>query len=206
MPGPPWLRVALAMLMAVIAVGSVVRIVLTRSRGRKPELESDGLHALMGVAMAGMLLPWLAVLPVVAWQVAFGCAAAWFGWRGLGARRGPGRRLAREEQPGRQRGRRRPGPASMADQPHGAPLAHLVECLAMIFMMHPGAGSAFSGMSQVVALLLALCLVGCLIWVADKVVLARDVAVADGTLTLRLTAGGRIIMGIAMLYMLIQMA
>jgi hypothetical protein len=207
MPGPSWPHVALAALMLLLAVSSTARLIVGWLRGRRPELASGGVHAAMGVAMAGMLLPTLGVLPAAAWAVVFGCAATWFGWRAIGARR----RKVR---------------SGASDAPHDAPLAHVVECLAMIFMLLPSAGlaaggptarRAMTGMTAmarpplagtfgVLALLLALCLAGYVIWAADKLVRARGTAAADGAFTLRFVSGGGIAMSVAMMYMLMQMA
>jgi len=187
MSAPSWLSPALAALMMLIAVGCTARLGLARRRGRRADVESDGLHAAMAVAMAGMLLPAVRVLPWSAWEVAFGGAAAWFAWQALGARR-----LALPSAAGG----------------HRAPLPHLVECVAMFFMFLPLAGrtpAGALGLSQVVALLLALCMVGCAVWATDKMVRAKATP-ADAALTVRLADGGRIAMSLAMLYMLIQMA
>jgi hypothetical protein len=37
-----------------------------------------------GVAMAGMLVPRLDLFPHHGWEVIFGAAAVWFGWRAVG--------------------------------------------------------------------------------------------------------------------------
>jgi Domain of unknown function (DUF5134) len=44
------------------------------------EFDADALHAVMGAAMAGMLVPRLSVLPENAWAVVFGIEAARLGW------------------------------------------------------------------------------------------------------------------------------
>lgn len=74
----------------------------------------------MGIATAGMLEPPLSVLPAVAWQVTFAASAAWFGWKSLLASRAPARVVPR----------------------HGVPLPHLIESLAMIYMLLPGTAAA----------------------------------------------------------------
>lgn len=162
-----WLRAPLAGLMIALAVGCAGRLGLARRRGFRPDFAGDGLHAAMGVAMAGMLLPSLSVLPAAVWATGFGVAVLWFGWQVIGGGR--------------------------------ASLAHLIECVAMVFMLLPATGwapgSAFAGPSAVFALLLALCVVGCAVWTADTLVRGQ-VAVA---------AYSRIAMSLAMWYMLIQM-
>ena len=209
MTGPLWLHAALAILMIVIAVGCAIRLRLVRGG-----FDVNCLHALTGVAMAGMLLPELRVLPAPVWEAVFGLGVAWFGWRTLAVRRtgaGPGGRMA-----------------------GGAPLPHVIECLAMMFMLLPAVddvigrshpfGQAMAGMSgsglvsvaPAVALLLALCLVGYVVWTTDALARTRAgggsagggsaVAVAGGALAPRLTAFSTIAMTLTMGYMLIQMA
>lgn len=181
---PPWLRVALAGLVIAIACGSGLRLGASLRRGRQAEPDADGLHVLMGIAMAGMLEPRLSVLPAVAWPVAFAASAAWFGWKSLLASRAPAGAVSR----------------------YGVPLPHFIESLAMIYMLLAGTAAApgmimagipparLSGLSEIVALLLALSMAGYAIWAAGS------------WTTLRLTAGYRIAMSITMGYMLIQMA
>jgi hypothetical protein len=220
MTGPLWLHAALASLMIVIAADCAIRRGLfrfgifrraeRRLRWRRPEFEADGLHALMGVAMAGMLLPQLRVLPTQVWEAVFSLGVAWFGWRAFAARTA---------------GSRLPGP-------RGAPFAHVIECVAMMFMLLPAvddavggshpisaamAGMSGSGLVSVapaVALLLALCLVGYVVWTTDALASTRAggpaggsaVAVAGGALAPRLAAFSTIAMTLTMGYMLIQMA
>jgi uncharacterized protein DUF5134 len=235
MTGPLWLHAVLASLMIVIAADCGIRRGLVRLgvarraegrlRWRWTEFEADCLHVLMGVAMAGMLLPQLRVLPSLVWEAAFGAGVGWFGWRTF---------------VGRKTGSGLPGS-------RGAPFAHVIECLAMTFMLLPGldavgrsrpfgqgmAGMSGSGMSgsdlvsvvPAVALLLALCLVGYVVWTTDGLARARVggvagggsaeggsavsgsvVAVAGGVLGLRLAAVSTIAMALTMGYMLIQMA
>ena len=58
----------------------------------------DIVHVLMGVAMAGVLVPRLSTLPDGAWEATFGAAVAWFGWHAVRAYRagGTGGRLAHQ--------------------------------------------------------------------------------------------------------------
>lgn len=208
MTAPVWLRAALAGLMIAVALGSVVRLGLARRRGLRPDLAADGLHAAMGVAMAGMLLPRLSVLPATVWVAGFGAGVVWFGSQVILARRAP--------QP--------PAPPPPASQPRApwssprrpartprphAPLAHFVECAAMVFMLLPAVasvpGSAFAGPAAVLALLLALCMVGYVVWTADILIRGPGPAMAASRRGSRFAAGGSIAMSVAMWYMLIQM-
>ena len=165
----------------------------------------------------------LRVLPALVWEAAFGVGVGWFGWRTFA---------------GRKSGFMFPGS-------RGAPFAHVIECVAMMFMLLPGldnavgrsgpfgrgmagmSGSGVSGSDLVsvvpaVALLLALCLVGYVVWTTDGLARARAraggvvgggpvgagsvAAVAGGVLSLRLAAVSTIAMALTMGYMLIQMA
>ena len=164
MAGPAWVTGGLAALVIVIAAYSAGRLAFSRLQRRETESDADVLHVFMGVAMAGMFVPWLSPLPGTVWQVMFAVAAAWFGWQALRARPGS-----------RQGGSRCAYPA-----------AHLVECSAMIYMLR-SAGSprppgirpamAMPGMSgppgaaasfPVLALLLALFMLGYIFWTADR--------------------------------------
>jgi hypothetical protein len=157
--GPSWLAAAIAALMLLIAASCAVRLGISRSRGRATETDANGLHIVMGIAMAGMLEPRLGLLPGVAWQATFAAAAAWFGWQAIRARR------------------RRPGSWRCA---HPAP--HAVECAAMVYMLlptgpagHPPAmamramsGPAAAGSNPAVALVLALFMLGYVLWTTDQ--------------------------------------
>jgi hypothetical protein len=220
MTGPLWLHTALASLMIVIAGDCAIRRGLVqfgiarraepRLCWRWPEFEADCLHVAMGIAMAGMLLPQLRVLPAQVWEAVFGLGVAWFGWRAFAARMSVSRR------PG--------SPGS-----RGAPFAHVIECAAMIFMLlsaiddavgrsHPISaaiagmnGSGLVSVAPAVALLLALCLVGYVVWTTDALARTRAgggsaVAIAGGVLAPRLAAFSTIAMTLTMGYMLIQMA
>ena len=87
MAGPSWLAGTFAAVMIVIAAYSASRLVFSRLRGRATEYDADALHAVMGAAMAGMLVPQLNMLPDSAWAAVFTMAAAWFGWHAIRAPR-----------------------------------------------------------------------------------------------------------------------
>ena len=179
MSGPAWFAGSFAVLMIVIAVYCAGRLAISRRRGRNTELDTDALHVLMGVAMAGMFEPRLTPVPVVAWRAVFAAAAAWFAWQAI-------------------RARVRSGPVSCA---HRA--AHAVECAAMVYMLLPvdswpsghGAGMAMPGMSQgatagnpALTLVLALFMLGYVLWAIDRLAwLSRTMAAAtaQGALTSR---------------------
>lgn len=175
MSGPAWLAGSFAVLMIVIAVYCACRLAISRLRGRHTEVDADGLHVLMGVAMAGMLEPRLTPVPGIIWRAVFAVAAAWFAWQASPA------------------GRR----ASRVRCAHPAP--HAIESAAMIYMLVPvgswpaghGAGMAMPGMSRgatvgnpALTLVLALFMLGYALWAIDRLTSlsrARDAAPTRGT-------------------------
>ena len=164
MAGPSWVAGAFAAVMIVTAAYSASRLAISRLRGQATELDADALHAVMGVAMAGMLMPQLAVLPDRAWAAVFGIAAAWFGWHAIHAN----------------------GTAAPGSSRCRYPVPHLIECAAMLYMLlpvhapspaHAGTGMAMAGMSSAagpagsfpaLAVVLALFMLGCIVWTTDR--------------------------------------
>jgi hypothetical protein len=169
MSGPAWLAGGFAALMVVIAAYCAGRLAVSSSRGRVTERDADGLHVLMGVAMAGMFEPRLTPIPGAAWRAVFAVAAAWFAWQAIRAGRRPGARCAH-------------------------PAAHAVECAAMVYMVLPvgswpsgrGPRMTMPGMSQgttvgnpALTLVLALFMLGYVLWALDRLaVLSRTAAAA----------------------------
>ncbi len=204
MSGPSWLAGGFAALMIMVAACSAGRLAVSRVRGKDTELDGDGVHLLMGVAMAGMLEPGLSPVPGTIWRAVFAVAAAWFTWRVIRVGRG------------------RPGGSLCT---HPAP--HAVECAAMIYMLLPagarpaGRGSGMPGMNGGMApgnpaltLVLALFMLGYVLWTIDRLASlsrARTAATAYGAaagtpaLAPRLATGYKIAMGIGMGYMLVMM-
>jgi uncharacterized protein DUF5134 len=164
MSGPSWLAWSFAAVMILTAAYSASRLAFSRLRGRATEFDADALHAVMGTAMAGMLAPRLNMLPDSAWMAVFGIGAAWFGWHTL-----------------RARGARTPG-SSVGR----FPVPHLIECVAMLYMLlpmhgsgpaHGGAGMAMAGMAAsaapagsfpALAVVLALFMLGYIVWTTDR--------------------------------------
>ena len=161
MSGPGWLDGIFAALMMLIAICCATRLAIGRLRGRTTETDADGLHILMGVAMAGMFEPGLSPVPDTIWRAVFALNGAWFSWRAVHARR-------------------RPRASRCA---HPAP--HAVECAAMVYMLLPaGAGAAghllgrsMPGMAgtastmagnPALALVLALFILGYILWTTDR--------------------------------------
>jgi hypothetical protein len=219
MSGPGWLAPGVAALMLAVAACCVVRLAIWRRYGRGIEPDTDAVHVLMGVAMAGMLEPRLSPVPPLAWRGVFAAAAAWFAWRAIRAR-------GRRHEPGRWR------------CAHPAP--HAVECVAMIYMLlpaHPAvrepsmsmpAMSGPGGANPALALILAMFMLGYVLWTADQLTtFSRAIPVTAGSaqaalaraapaqaaparaatavLAPRLAACYKIAMSVAMGYMLITM-
>ena len=198
---PGWLVGGFAILMVVTAVYCAARLAISRRSGRTTERDADALHVLMGVAMAGMLEPRLTPIPVTAWRVVFAAAAAWFAWQATR----PGRRAR---------------PARCA-----YPAAHAVECVAMVYMLLPigswpaGHGPAVAmamampGMNQgttagnpALTLLLALFMLGYVLWAIDRLThLPRTPAAGSAVLAPRLAVSYKAAMAVTMGYMLITM-
>jgi hypothetical protein len=172
--------------MILTAAYSAGRLAVSRLRGRATEFDADALHAFMGAAMAGMLVPRLNVLPAGAWVAVFGIGAAWFGWHAVRAR----------------------GPRTSGHSPGRFPVPHLIECVAMLYMLLPlhgsrpthGTGMAMAGMGAsaapaggfpALAVVLALFMVGYIVWTTDRLAslararatppLAQEVAPPHGT-------------------------
>jgi Domain of unknown function (DUF5134) len=216
MAGPSWLAASFAAVMLVTAVYCAGRLAASRLWRRETEVDADAVHMVMGVAMAGMLLPRLSPLPGGAWEAVFGAGAAWFAWQVI-------RRLSA------------PREASASRWRSAHPVPHLVECAAMIYMfaVAPGAwlGGAMPmpGMARqgadgsilALAVVLALFMAGYVLWTADQLTsLARaGVPAAPGAATPdraaqvqaspalapALAACSKIAMGITMGYMLLVM-
>src|SRR5690348_14791138 len=158
MGGPAWLTAIFAAASLAVAVYCAGRLVAARRGHRPTELDTDGAHVVMGVAMAGMLVSGLRTLPSAIWEGVFAAAAVWFGYRMLQARRGA-----------------QPSPWRSSH-----PLPHLVECAAMVFMfliLPASVAAGGSGISMTesrfsfLTLPLALYLFGYVVWLGDRVTL-----------------------------------
>ena len=164
MSGPSWLTGSLAAVMILTAAYSASRLAVSHLRGRTTEFDADALHAVMGAAMAGMLVPRLNVLPSSVWLVIFGMGATWFGWHTVRAQ----------------------GLRASGHSPGRFPVPHLIECVAMVYMLlplhgappaHGGTGMAMAGMGgsagssgtfPALAAVLALFMVGYIVWTTDR--------------------------------------
>lgn len=83
MNAPPWLPNILAVVMLVLTAYSVWRIAMARLGNLATDYEADALHALAGLALAGLLVRWMDVFPRGLWTALFIAAAAWFAGRAL---------------------------------------------------------------------------------------------------------------------------
>jgi hypothetical protein len=178
MISPSWLADVFAVIVLAIALFSAARLIASRGLRHQDEVDADGVHVLMGVAMAGMFVPRLATLPTPLWEVIFAVGAVWFGWRAVQVRRA---RLAGQ-----------PGDAGhsghLASAAHCCryPVPHLIDCVAMLYMFWAVAafrfadGAASSGTGgvggmavggarlPVLGLTLALLICGYVVWLGDR--------------------------------------
>jgi len=203
MAGPSWLAGTFAAVMIVTGAYSASRLAASRRRGQTTEFDADALHAVMGAAMAGMLVPRFTVLPDGVWVAVFSLGAVWFGWHAL----------------------RASGLGISGGSPCRFPVPHLIECVAMLYMLLPvheprpapgGTPAGMAGMSPstglagfpALAIVLALFMLGYIVWTTDRLTaLARAKASVAGrpVLAPKLAACGKLAMGITMSYMLILM-
>ena len=185
---PLWLGDLLAAVMIATAAYCVGRLVYARARNLTTHRDVDGLHVLMGVAMAGMLSTHLASLAPVrgalhaVWLMVFAGSTAWFGYRAVTFRTARGR-----------------GRLSCGES---GPLIHVFGSAAMLYMFAAaGSGGVMTAMSgsgtastssaaaasggpvrlPEVGVLLAVLATGAAVVVLDR--LATTVTAATGTAT-----------------------
>ena len=197
MASPSWLGGLLAAVMILTAGYAVSRLAASRVLRVATEADADGLHALMGAAMAGMFLPQLRVLPSSAWAVVFGAAAVWFAASTIHV-----------------------GKSAPRAWQCRFPVPHLVECIAMLYMLlalparqgtpgmampamtAPGTAPSFPAL----ALVLALFMLGYLLWTTDRLAnRARAGTAGHPLLAATFADCSKIVMSMAMGYMLIAM-
>jgi hypothetical protein len=168
--GTAWVAAGFAALTLLIAASCAARLAW-RGRSRDTETQADALHVLMGVAMTGMLEPRLSPVPGTVWQAVFAAAVAWFAWQAI-----------------RVRSRRRPRGWQCA---HPAP--HAVESAAMLYMLLPARSAGYApamampGMSgtaawtnPAIALVLALFMLGYVLWTTDRLAALSRARAATG--------------------------
>jgi hypothetical protein len=196
---------ALVATMLSVAGFCASRIVVARRTGRPAELDSDALHVAMGIAMAGMLATSLRIAPLAPlrsvpdplWIGVFLLGAAWFGWQVV--------RPVLSRQPAGQPAGQHVG--RLCPQP--AP--HLLKCAAMVYMVvavrktaAPMSMGTSSGRLSFVPLLFALFLIVYVVRLADRPVLAGNLA-GNGVLAPRCATACKLAMGVTMSYMLVMM-
>jgi hypothetical protein len=179
MTGPSWLAGALACIMIATSIYCLNRLLISWRRHQPTERDVDAVHVLMGVAMAGMLVPRLQVFWAGGWEVVFGTATAWFAWRAI---RGLSRRPDSRQ--------------------HAHHLQHLIACLAMLYMLLTltSAGAAATqgvsaagampggpGRQPTLALAFAVALLGYVIWTADRL---TSPATATATVAVAVAGAG----------------
>jgi hypothetical protein len=225
MIAPAWVTWLVTVLVILLALGSGARLVVPRLRRQHAAADVDIMHALMGVAMAGMLMPRLSVLPGDPWLAVFAVGTAWFGWQAMRPR---WRGLAGAQ---RRRPEVVPGQAAAEDMQvdavHAHPVPHAVECLAMIYMLvavgslgparqhgmaMPGMAAStaagLAGTSPLLALLLCVFMLGSALWTIDKLTASSPKRAAprdQGAKPPRLASYSKIGMSLAMGYALLTM-
>ena len=91
MSTPAWILETVAAVMILVAEVSAGQLVLARAWTRRSGADIAFSHLLMGIALAGILVPGLSTLPNAAWGIVFAVMTAWFVWclwwesRGRGA-------------------------------------------------------------------------------------------------------------------------
>jgi hypothetical protein len=163
--GPGWLSGILAAAMLLTAVYCATRLIAGRLWRRSTEYDVDAVHVLMGVAMAGMLVPALNPLWFSAWQVVFAVAAGWFATQAIRAHR------TRRSRPGQGD----PGP--------GHHIAHVLSCGTMLYMLLAAGSATAAGPQRLaelpagamaathppaLALILAVVMAGYVVWTTDR--------------------------------------
>jgi hypothetical protein len=125
MSTPAWILDIFAAVMLLVAEASAGQLVMARAWTRRGGTDIAVSQLLTGIALAGILVPGLSILPDAAWEVVLATMTAWFVWR-----------LWRES-----RGR---GAAAVA---RGRYAPYLVDSAAMLYIFAALAGSSVAGSS-----------------------------------------------------------
>jgi hypothetical protein len=132
-PHPIGLAYGFAALMLAVSFYCLGRLLLARRLGRRLDVAVNAAHVLMGLAMAGMLVPRWRLLPVGLWEAVFWFMVVWFLGSSL-------RFVARHGISGT-------GGDHRYHVTHH--LVHMVMALAMLYMYAVGGAVAGSRMSMV---------------------------------------------------------
>lgn len=217
MTGSAWVATVFGAVMIVAAAAAAVRLIAARTTHRSTDYEVDIHNVLMGVSMAGMLLPTLQIsapgVPAYAWLVVWILVTVWFAISVVRSQHPRTRRFS------------------------GHHLAHLIMSVAMVYMFavavvpavggHDITGSPMPGMTGVTSgahrvplatldYLFALFMVGYTVLVVDRLSDGAEArvgtltggapAAASARLVAPTTAGiTNIAMGLTMAYMLVMM-
>jgi hypothetical protein len=97
MSAPAWILEIFAAVMFLVAEVSAGQLVIARAWTRRDIADADIAvsRLLAGIAVAGLLVPGLSILPNAAWEVAFAVMTAWLAWRLWLESRGRGAAMAR---------------------------------------------------------------------------------------------------------------
>jgi hypothetical protein len=206
MTGRGWLDGLLAAVMVLAAAFCAVRLAVAKRRGCAADVGADGLHVLMGTAMAGMFAPRLDPIPAAAWQAVFAASAVFFAWWAIH--------------------RHMRGSSAAQGSRHAHPMPLAVESVAMVYMLLPAwprlagqqPGLTMSAMTApssgirnpALALVLELFLLGYILWTTEEIAVRlparladQDAAATPRPLAPRLTGCTKIAMSAAMGYMLL---
>jgi len=228
MIGPSWLADMFGLVVIAVALFSAARLIASRRRRRRlGQVDADGVHVVMGVAMAGMFVPRLATFPNPAWEIVFAAGALWFGWRAIQVRRAG---AGHGGQGGGGGAADLPGSLRYSQNCCPYPVPHLIDCVAMLYALWavsairsasgPAAGlSGMAGGTRLPALGLALALAVCgyVVWLGDRMQLLAPVEASAVARTIAASLPGRsllapraatcckIAMGVAMGLMLVDL-
>lgn len=82
MTGPTWLAATFGVIMIVAAIGALVRMIVASRTRTATDYEIDGHNVLMGVSMAGMLIPGLLIVTdgvsITIWLIVWSLVTVWF--------------------------------------------------------------------------------------------------------------------------------
>lgn len=172
MARPLWVAYFFAAVMVAISLYCIGRLALARRLDRRNHYDVNVAHALMGLAMVGMLVPRWNIVPDAMWEVVFVAMACYFAFVSI--------RFARAHGVAGTEG----GHAHHISHY----LIHLVMACAMLYMYSlgmpiaepVGALGAMSGGAgdSVLTLLVVMVLIGSAVWQLDSISMPRQVALA----------------------------
>ncbi len=83
MPHPTWLAYTFAAVMVAVSLYCIAWLIEATRRSLQNHMDVNISHVAMGLAMAGMLVPRLNLLPDGLWEAVFVAIALWFSWQGV---------------------------------------------------------------------------------------------------------------------------